>query len=144
MAASNSLEVVMARIGMIEGLGRSQASSLQKAGIRTTDDLLSKAGDGGKRKQLAQNTRVQETQLLEWVNRADLMRVRGIGTQFSDLLEAAGVDTVKELGNRVPDNLYKRLGEINSQKHLTRRAPNATEVKSWVGQAKRLQPMVSH
>jgi predicted flap endonuclease-1-like 5' DNA nuclease len=134
----------MARLGQIEGVGRPELMTLHKAGIRTTDDLLRLAGDSGGRQQLAQKSRLRETQLLDWVNRADLMRVKGIGTEYSDLLEAAGVDTVRELANRAPTNLYQTLYDVNHQKHLTRRSPTATEVESWVGQAKRMQPMVSH
>jgi predicted RecB family nuclease len=134
----------MARISQIEGLGKSQMSSLRDNGVRTTDDLLRMAADTNSRQQLARRARVSEEQLLEWTNRADLMRIRGIGREYSDLLEAAGVDTVRELANRVPNNLYRTLSEVNRQKHLTRRSPASTEVERWVTEAKRLPVMISH
>ncbi|MPZ50789.1 MAG: DUF4332 domain-containing protein [Dehalococcoidia bacterium] len=134
----------MSRIGEIEGLNRPQQVSLQKAGVKTTEDLLRLAGGTGGRQELAQKASVPESQLLEWVNRADLMRIKGIGGEYSDLLEAAGVDTIKELATRSAANLYSQIAQVNRQKRLTRRAPAAGQVERWVEDAKRMQPMVTH
>jgi hypothetical protein len=96
------------------------------------------------RVQLAAETGLAEDLLLSWVNRADLMRVRGVGTQYSDLLEAAGVDTVKELRRRRPDNLHKALCAANDERQLVRRTPTESEVERWVSRAKELAPVVSY
>jgi predicted flap endonuclease-1-like 5' DNA nuclease len=128
----------------IEGIGETYAKSLAGAGLSTTDDLLESAGSAAGRAKLAASTGLSERQILEWVNRADLMRINGVGSEFSDLLEAAGVDTVKELATRVPANLQAKMGEVNEAKKLTRRSPNLAEVEKWVAEAKTLKPMVTH
>jgi predicted flap endonuclease-1-like 5' DNA nuclease len=128
----------------IEGIGETHAKTLEAAGLKTTDDLLKNAGSAAGRKSLAEKTSINEARILEWVNRADLMRVKGVGSEFADLLEAAGVDTVRELATRVPANLQTRMSQLNEEKKLVRRVPNAGEVESWVSEAKTLPPMVSH
>ena len=107
----------------IEGIGATYAKTLADAGLTNTDHLLDTAGSASGRKSLATKTGIDEGKILEWVNRADLMRVKGIGSEFSDLLEAAGVDTVKELAQRVPANLAAKLTEVNEAKKLVRRVP---------------------
>jgi predicted flap endonuclease-1-like 5' DNA nuclease len=82
--------------------------------------------------------------ILEWVNLADLMRIKGVGEEYSDLLEEAGVDSVKELRNRRADNLTKAMQEVNAKKKLVRRPPSEKEVTDWIAQAKKLPPVVSH
>lgn len=134
----------MARIIDIEGIGHVYTQKLQEYGIRTTERLLKVAASKKGREDLALRTGLSETLILEWVNLADLMRIRGIGSEYSDLLEEAGVDTVKELRNRRPDNLYNKLAEINDQKHLVRRVPSQNEVTSWVEQAKTLPPVITY
>jgi predicted flap endonuclease-1-like 5' DNA nuclease len=128
----------------VEGIGSANAAKLNAAGLQTTDDLLKTAGSPAGRKNLAASTGIDEQRILEWVNRADLMRIRGIGSEFSDLLEAAGVDSVVELGRRVPENLHTRMTEINSQKNLVRRLPTLANVESWIAEAKRLDRVVTH
>ena len=128
----------------IEGIGPAHAKTLEGAGLKTTDDLLKAAGAAAGRKALAAKTAVSEAKVLEWVNRADLMRIKGVGSEFSDLLEVAGVDTVKELAQRVPANLQAKMAEVNEQKKLVRRVPNGGEVEAWVAEAKKLPAMVSH
>ena len=103
-----------------------------------------KAGSAAGRKTLAQQTSIDEATLLEWVNRADLMRIKGVGSEFSDLLEAAGVDTVRELATRVAANLQASMAEVNQARNLVRRTPGVDEVDSWVTEAKNLSPMVFH
>lgn len=134
----------MASLEAIEGIGPANATKLRAGGCRSTGALLKLGGTAKGRKEMAGACGISEKQLLEWVNRADLMRVKGVGTQFSDLLEAAGVDTVKELGTRKPANLAAALAETNAAKKLTRRVPTEVEVADWVGQAQKLAPAVSH
>ena len=134
----------MARIIDIEGIGPTYASRLKRVGIRTTERLLNVAAHRQGRKDLAKLTSISETLILEWVNLADLMRIKGIAAEYSDLLEEAGVDTVKELRNRRPDNLYQALVEINAKKQLVRRLPSRREVDSWVKQVKTLPPIITY
>ncbi|MGE0056478.1 MAG: DUF4332 domain-containing protein [Dehalococcoidia bacterium] len=128
----------------IEGIGEDRAAKLAEAGLTTTDQLLEVAGGATGRKKLADSTGISEKLILEWVNRADLMRINGVGSEFSDLLEAAGVDTVKELATRVPANLQAKMSEVNEAKKLTRRTPNLPEVEKWVAEAKTMEAMVTH
>lgn len=128
----------------IEGIGPKYAKTLGDAGLKTTNDLLKSAGSAAGRKSLAERTRIDASKLLEWVNRADLMRIKGIGSEFSDLLEASGVDTVKELAARVPANLHAKMAQINDAKKLVRRLPTMAEVESWVKEAKTLPAVVSY
>ena len=128
----------------IEGIGATYAKTLSDAGLTNTDHLLDQAGGASGRKNLATKTGIPEDLILEWVNRADLMRIKGVGSEFSDLLEAAGVDTVKELAQRVPANLAARLTEVNEAKKLVRRVPGEAEVSDWISEAKTLPAKVSH
>jgi len=134
----------MANLKDIEGIGDAFAATLAGAGLTTTDDLLREAGSASGRRTLAGKVNLPESRILDWVNRADLMRIRGVGSEYSDLLEAAGVDTVRELGTRVPANLHARLVEVNDQRQLVRRAPTVTEVETWITEAKTLPAMVSY
>ncbi len=132
------------RIQAVEGIGPAFEERLKVAKIITTDDLLNMCGDAKGRKRTAEQTGLRESQLLKWTNMADLMRISGVGTQFSELLEAAGVDTVKELRNRNATSLTDKLKSINAEKKLARTAPSATAVARWVQQAKSLPPVVSY
>ncbi len=134
----------MGSIDMIEGVGPNYARTLRKAGIRTTEALLKRAATRKDRDALSEQTGIEVPRLLQWVNRADLMRVKGVGEEYSDLLEAAGVDTVKELRNRNSGNLIERMVEINRKKRLVRRLPTMSMVEGWVSHAKELDPVVKH
>jgi predicted flap endonuclease-1-like 5' DNA nuclease len=134
----------MASIDAIEGVGHKYATKLRKAGVRTTEALLKIGSTRKGRKGLAETTGLTEHQLLEWVNRADLMRVKGVGEEYSDLLEAAGVDTIKELRRRNPENLLGAMMDVNAKKRLVRRLPTESMVERWVEYAKTLDPLVSH
>ncbi len=134
----------MAKLIDIEGIGKTYAAKLEALGLKTTPALLKQAAHLRGRKDLALLLGISEKRLLAWVNRADLMRVPRIGTQFSDLLEAAGVDTVKELRNRIPENLHSKLLEVNAAKNLARRDPTLEEVSAWVLASKKLVPLVTH
>jgi len=131
-------------IEKIEGIGPKNAAALAKAGVKTTEGLLKKGATKKGRQELAEKSKVSETYILAWVNRADLMRVKGVGEEYSDLLEKAGVDTVKELRNRNPQNLWKAMKDINDQKNLVRALPALSKVEDWVAQAKQLDPVVKY
>lgn len=128
----------------IEGVGPTYAKKLAEAEIVTTNDLLDAAASRKGRHDLAEQTGISEKLILKWVNRADLMRVPGIGEEYSDLLEAAGVDTVKELRTRNPENLYQTLLEVNEEKSLVRRAPHQSEVEAWVQAAQDIDPLLTY
>mgnify|MGYP001816785914 CR=1 FL=1 len=134
----------MASIDTIEGIGHRQATKLRKARIRTTEALLKAGGTKKGRKVIADTTDISEKLILEWVNRADLMRVKGVGEEYSDLLEAAGVDTVKELRRRNPANLLSAMVEVNDKKKLVRRLPTESMVERWVTNAKSLDLVVTY
>lgn len=130
-------------IRRIEGIGEVYAGKLEELGIRTLEALLEQADTPQKRKALAERTGISEKLILEWANLADLFRIKGVGEEYSDLLEEAGVDTVVELAQRNPEHLHAKLVEVNAQKKLVRRLPSLREVTSWVEQAKSL-PRVLH
>ena len=132
------------KIEEIEGIGPANAKKLAKAKIKTTKSLLNLCCDRKGRKAVAGETGVSEKQLLKWANMADLMRISGIGQEFSELLEAAGVDTVKELRKRNVANLTAKMAEVNAKKKLTRRVPAESMVGRWVDQAKNMDPMITH
>jgi hypothetical protein len=134
----------MGSIDTIEGIGVRNATRLRKNRIRTTEALLKLGATRKGRKEIADATGLSQTLILEWVNRADLMRVKGVGEEYSDLLEAAGVDTVKELRNRKPENLLAKMIEINGKKRLVRRLPTEAMVVRWVEHAKALPPVVKY
>jgi len=128
----------------IEGIGPVYSDKLAEVGIHNTHDLLDASADRKSRDELSLKSGISPTLILGWTNRADLMRVPGIGEEFSDLLEKAGVDTVKELAYRNPENLYDKLIEVNEEKSLVRRPPSQTEVTSWVQAAKELDPLITY
>ncbi|HEX2882966.1 MAG TPA: DUF4332 domain-containing protein [Candidatus Limnocylindria bacterium] len=128
----------------IEGIGPAHAASLQAAGVRSSDELLERAGPKKGRDELAAATGISGKLLLDWVNACDLMRVKGIGAQFSDLLEAAGVDSAAELAQRNPASLATTFGELNAARATTRRAPTEAMVADWIAQAKKLPKVVTH
>lgn len=128
----------------IEGVGDVYAEKLTAVGINTVDELLVKCATPKGRTELATLTGISDKLILRWTNHADLFRIKGVGPQFSELLEAAGVDTVKELRHRVPENLQPKLEEVNAEKHLVRRVPSLKEVAKMVEIAKGLDPVVTY
>ncbi len=128
----------------IEGIGETYGAKLHAQGIKKTGELLEKAGTRKGRENLAHATGIPESLILTWVNHADLMRINGIAGQFSELLEAAGVDTVKELAHRNPDNLHAKLLETNERLGVSGRVPSLDHLKEMIHQASKLEPMVSH
>ncbi len=128
----------------IEGVGDVYAKKLTDAGINKVSELLERCAAPKGRKELAKVTEIPEKLILRWTNHADLFRIKGIGPQFSELLEAAGVDTVKELRNRVPENLQKKLEEVNAKKKLTRVVPPLKTVEKMIAEAKNLEPKMTY
>lgn len=140
----------MASIEAIEGIGPANGKKLRAAGIKTCERLLTLCCDKKGRKAVSGETGIGEAVLLEWANRADLMRIKGVGSEYSDLLEAAGVDTVKELRRRNAQNLTAAMVECNdahvkkTKKSIVRRTPSLGEVTRWIDQAKTLDPVITH
>jgi predicted flap endonuclease-1-like 5' DNA nuclease len=132
------------KIEDIEGIGPSYAKKLSMAKIKTTKDLLEFCKNAKGRASVSKTTGVTEGQLLKWANLADLMRVSGIGSEYSELLEAAGVDTIKELRNRNAANLASRMREVNSAKKLTRAVPSPKVVERWISSAADLPPVITY
>jgi predicted flap endonuclease-1-like 5' DNA nuclease len=134
----------MAKLIAIEGIGKEYAAKLQAAGLATTEALLEQGTTPQGRQALAEKTGISGRLILEWVNRADLFRVKGVGEEYSDLLEAAGVDTVPELAQRNAENLHAKLAEVNAAKKLVRRLPTQSQVSDWIDQAKGLPRVVTY
>lgn len=134
----------MASIIYVEGIGEKYAKKLQKVGIATTEALLKAGATRKGRLVLAEKTGISKSLILEWVNHADLYRIKGVGEEYADLLEEAGVDTVPELAQRKGANLYKKMEEVNAAKKLVRRLPTLAQVEDWVAQAKKLPRVITH
>ena len=134
----------MANIATIEGIGPVYAEKLATAGIKTVEGLLEAAKDPKGRKALAEASGIDEAKILNWANKADLMRLKGVGEEYSDLLEAAGVDTVKELKHRKAENLHAKMVEVNEAKKLVRQTPSLKAVSDWIEQAKELPAVLSY
>ena len=134
----------MPKVVDIEGVGPAYAAKLEAAGVKDTEVLLKMGATPKGRQELAEKTGITEKLILEWVNRVDLYRIKGVGSEYSDLLESAGVDTVVELAARKPDNLVAKMTEVNEAKHLVRKLPTLAQVQDWVKQAKELPRAVSY
>jgi predicted flap endonuclease-1-like 5' DNA nuclease len=132
------------RIIDIEGIGPTYAEKLNSLKIRTTADLLTAGATPIMRRELAEKTGISPKLILEWVNLSDLLRIKGVGEEYSDLLEEAGVDTVVELGKRVPEHLHAKMIEVNETKKLVRRVPTQTMVERWVAEAKTLPRKIEY
>lgn len=126
----------------VEGIGETYAGKLAQAGISTMEALLEKGATPKGRKEIAQDAGISEKLILEWVNHVDLFRIKGVGEEYSDLLEASGVDTIPELAQRNPENLHQKLVEVNQSKKLVRQLPSVTQVQDWVEQAKKLPRVI--
>lgn len=134
----------MYKIIEVEGIGPAYAEKLSKIAVATTEDLLKHCATAAGRKKAAEQSGVSETLLLKWSNLADLMRVSGIGPQFSELLEASGVDTIKELRTRKAENLAAKMAEVNTARKLAKTAPTATVVQGWIDAAKGMEPTITY
>ena len=128
----------------IEGIGEVFGTKLAAAGINKASELLEKCAAPKGRKELAEQTEISEKLILRWTNHADLFRINGVGPQFAELLEAAGVDTVKEFRHRVAENLQPKLEETNAAKNICNRVPAVSEIQKMIDQAKELEPKVTY
>lgn len=134
----------MAKLTVIEGVGEAYAEKLKAAGVTTTQSLLEMGSTPKGRKDMAEASGLSPKLILEWVNRVDLFRIKGVGEEYSDLLEFSGVDTVPELAQRNPENLYAKMLEVNAERKLVRRPPTLAQVVNWVEQAKELPRVVNY
>jgi predicted flap endonuclease-1-like 5' DNA nuclease len=133
------------RIEEVEGIGPAYAAKLEKAGVMSTDDLLEQGAKPAGRKALEETTGIDHGLILEWVNHVDLMRIKGVGSEYSDLLEAAGVDSPAELARRNAANLATTIDEVVAARpNIVRRAPNEKELQDWIDQSKALPKVVEH
>jgi predicted flap endonuclease-1-like 5' DNA nuclease len=138
-------EVVgMTSIADIEGIGPSYADKLKAVGVGSVEALLKTGASPKSRADLAASSGISEKLILRWVNMADLFRIKGIGEEYSDLLEAAGVDTVPELAQRKPENLLAKMAQVNEEKKLVRRVPTEEQVAAWVSEAQTLPRVVTY
>ena len=128
------------KIVEVEGIGEVYAAKLAEVGIKTTEDLLEKCASAKGRKAVEEATGISHKLVLKWTNHADLFRIKGIASQFAELLEAAGVDTVKEFRHRVPANLVA----VNEEKNLCNRVPSLAELEKMIAQAKELEPLITY
>lgn len=134
----------MTALSKIEGIGPKYEAELKKAGIASLEALLKAGATPKSRKSLAKTTGISDKLILEWVNHADLFRIKGVGEEYSDLLEEAGVDTVVELAKRIPANLFEKMAAVNLEKKLVRQMPTTKMVSDWVTQAKALPRIVEY
>lgn len=134
----------MAKLTAIESIGDVYAEKLQQAGITSVETFLALGANKSGRKEIADNTGISEKLILNWINRADLARIKGIGTQYADLLECSGVDTVPELAQRNPENLHMKMAEANTYKKHVRAIPAFSSVQSWIQQAKSLPRVIEY
>lgn len=134
----------MTKLSVIEGIGEVYQEKLLKAEVKSVEALLERGSTKEGRAELAETTDISEKLILRWVNHADLSRIKGVSGEYSELLEAAGVDTVPELAQRRPDNLHAKLVAVNEEKKLVRKLPTESQVAGWVEQAKALPRKVNY
>ena len=134
----------MAKIVDVEGIGTKYADKLSKAGVSSTDALLKAGATPKGRKELAEKTGIGEALILEWANHVDLYRFKGVGSEYSDLLEAAGVDTIPELAQRNAANLFQKIVAVNAEKKLVRKLPVEKQIANWIEQAKKLPRLLTY
>lgn len=134
----------MANLEKVEGIGEVYGKKLRDAGVSNTDMLLEAGSTRKGRDELAARTGIASKLILEWVNHVDLFRVKGVGEEYADLLEASGVDTVPELAQRRADNLHKKMAEVNAEKKLVRQLPSEKQVQEWIEQAKELPRKIQY
>jgi predicted flap endonuclease-1-like 5' DNA nuclease len=134
----------MANITEIEGIGPAYAEKLQNAGVKTVEGLLEKGASKTGRAEIAEQSGITETLILTWTNMADLFRIKGVASEMSELLVAAGVDTVKELRTRNAENLHAKMTEVNEEKNLVRSLPSLSQVEGWIEHAKSLEPVMTY
>lgn len=128
----------------IEGIGPAYGEKLENGGWKTVESLLNEGATPAGRKNISTTTGINESLVLDWVNMADLFRVKGVAGQFAELLKASGVDTVKEFRTRNPENLHAKLVEVNNEKNLTKVVPGVETLTKFIAEAKTLDPKVTY
>ena len=128
----------------VEGIGPVYGEKLEAVGVNTTDDLLERGATQKGREELEAATGIGRVLILKWVNRVDLYRIDGVGSEYSDLLEVAGVDTIPELSYRNAENLTQTMAEANAARNLVRRLPTLEMVTDWIEQAQKLPRVVEY
>jgi predicted flap endonuclease-1-like 5' DNA nuclease len=128
----------------IEGIGKVYAEKLKAAGVATAEALLKMGSTPKGRKEIAEKSGIGDGLILEWVNHVDLFRINGVGSEYADLLEEAGVDTIPELAQRNAENLYAKMVAVNQQKKLVRKLPTQSQVAGWIVQAKQMPRMITY
>ncbi len=134
----------MTKLSKIEGIGPEYEAKLKAVKVGSVEGLLKMGATPKGRAELETTSGIGRKLILEWVNAADLFRIKGVGGQYADLLEEAGVDTVVELAGRVPEALHKAIMDVNARKNLVNRPPNVKMVKKWIAQAKKLRRAVEY
>lgn len=134
----------MSSLKVIEGIGEAYENKLKEIGITSTDILLEKGATKKGRNQIAESSGISEKLILKWINHLDLFRIKGVASQYAELLEASGVDTVPELAMRKPENLLAKMIEVNQEKKLVRGLPVLKQVQKWVQQAKDLPRIIQY
>ncbi len=134
----------MTKLTTIEGIGDVYAEKLKASGVASLESLLKKGATPAGRSSIAEEAGISKDLVLEWVNRADLFRIKGIGEEYSDLLEVSGVDTVVDLARRNAKNLYEKMVEVNAEKKKVRKLPTQSQVENWVAQAKNLPRVINY
>ena len=134
----------MTKLVDIEGIGPTYAQKLEEGGITSVEQLLTAGAEKKGRQEIATKCDISEKLVLNWVNRADLSRIKGVSTQYADLLECAGVDTVPELAQRNAENLHAKMASVNEEKNLVRQIPALANVEDWINQAKELPRAVNY
>lgn len=134
----------MSKLSVIEGIGEALEVKLDSAGAKTVEQFLEMCSTKKGRSELADKTGISEKLILKWANHADLMRIDGIGGEYAELLESAGVDTVPELANRKAENLHNKMMEVNETRSLVRKLPSETQVVEWIKQAEALPRILNY
>ena len=134
----------MAKLSVIEGIGGSYEQKLNEAGITSIEKFLEECSSKKGRTKLAEKSGITEKLILKWANHADLFRIKGVGSEYAELLDAAGVDTVPELAKRKTDKLVAKMAEVNEAKKLVRRVPTTRQVEDWIGQAGKLPRVIQY
>jgi predicted flap endonuclease-1-like 5' DNA nuclease len=134
----------MTKLIDVEGIGAVYAQKLKDIGIRSAEHFLEEGSSPAGRKAITEKSGISEKLILEWINHCDLFRIKGVGEEYADLLEAAGVDTVPELAQRNPASLYNKLVETQNLKKLVRKMPVQSQVEDWVQQAKQLPRVITY
>lgn len=134
----------MTKLAEIEGIGEAYSKKLEEGGVSSIEQLLEMGSEKKGRQEMAAKCDISEKLVLNWVNRADLARVKGVSTQYADLLECAGVDTVPELAQRNAENLHAKMASVNEEKNLVRQIPALSNVEDWIKQAKELPRAVNY